>query len=334
MTLASCDEPLIAGHDAVLLDLDGVVYRGGDAIAGAVEALSAVDGVPVAYLTNNANRSPAAVVDHLRRLGLAVEDDDVVTSAQAIARVIAADLPAGSVVFTVGGDGLRAALEDRGLTPTGDRRTPEVTAVVQGYSPDLGWRDLAEAAYAVEAGLPWYASNTDLTIPTADGIAPGNGSLVHAVRLATGQEPVVAGKPYAPLFEETMARIDSRRPLMVGDRLDTDILGARRAGIASLLVLTGVNSLADALAANPDERPDFVGDDLAALHRPQRAVEIDADGLRARCDGVEVELRDDVVVQHGSGGDRTALQRAALALGWARRDDTGAAVVLDERIDP
>lgn len=330
MTLAATDAALVASHDAVLLDLDGVVYRGGDAVPGAVEALSAVRDARLAYLTNNANRPPSAVADHLRELGLDVTVDDIVTSAQAIAGAIAHDLPAGSTVLTIGGDGLRTALRERGLVPVDDRHERDVAAVVQGYSPDLGWRDLAEAAYAVATGLPWYASNTDLTIPTAEGIAPGNGALVHAVRLAVGRDPVIAGKPYAPLFDETLERIAPTSPLMVGDRLDTDISGARRASIPSLFVLTGVNSLSDVVNALEEERPDYIGRDLAALHEPQPEVVVS--GPAATCGSAAVEIVGGSIRVTSSGGD-TELLRAVVGLGWAYRDESGLRVTVDATID-
>ncbi|MTB86735.1 HAD-IIA family hydrolase [Aeromicrobium senzhongii] len=329
MTLAATDSPLIASHDAVLLDLDGVVYRGGDAVPGAVEALTSVEGARLAYLTNNANRPPSAVADHLRDLGLTVTVDDIVTSAQAIAGVMAHDLPAGATVFAIGGEGLRTALKERGLVPVDDRHAPEVAAVVQGYAPQLGWRDLAEAAYAIETGLPWYASNTDLTIPTAEGIAPGNGALVHAVGLAVGREPVVAGKPYAPLFEETIARISPGAPLMVGDRLDTDISGARRASIPSLFVLTGVSSLADVVNAAEDELPDYVGLDLSALHDAHPEVVVEGD--RATCGSASAEIADGVLRVATSGGPTETL-RAVVALGWAARAESGITVTVDATI--
>lgn len=330
MTLAATDAALVASHDAVLLDLDGVVYRGGEAVPGAVESLTAVHDARLAYLTNNANRPPAAVADHLRELGLDVTVDDIVTSAQAIAGVLAHDLPAGSAVLTIGGEGLRTALRERGLVPVDDRHIPDVAAVVQGYSPDLGWRDLAEAAYAVTTGLPWYASNTDLTIPTAEGIAPGNGALVHAVRLAVGRDPVIAGKPYAPLFEETIERIAPAAPLMVGDRLDTDISGAHRASITSLFVLTGVNSLADVVNAVEEERPDYVGRDLSALHEPHPEVVVT--GSRARCGSAAVEIVDGHIRVTSEGSDTDTL-RAVVGLGWALRDESGRRVTVDATID-
>lgn len=329
MTLAATEGALVAAHDAVLLDLDGVVYRGPHAVPGAVEALGAVTQARLAYLTNNANRRPETVADHLHELGLPAGVEDVITSAQAIAGVIARDLPAGAAVLTVGGEGLRAALEDRGLVPVTDRHHQGVAAVVQGYGPDVGWRELAEASYAIESGLPYYVSNTDLSIPTAEGIAPGNGALVHAVRLATGVEPIVAGKPYAPLFEETMARLSVTSPIMVGDRLDTDIRGARSAGIVSLWVATGVNSVDDVIAADPQDRPDYVAADLSALHESHPEVTVDH-GV-ARCGEAIVELHDDALLVVAGEGTTAAL-RAIVALGWAVRDESGRMVGLDERI--
>lgn len=330
MTLAATEGALVAAHDAVLLDLDGVVYRGDHAVPGAVEALTAVDDARLAYLTNNANRRPETVAAHLQDLGLPATVEDIITSAQAIAGVMARDLPPGSPVLVIGGEGLHTALTERGLVPVTDRHADDLAAVVQGYSPDLGWRDLAEAAYAIESGLPHYVSNTDLTIPTAEGIAPGNGALVHAVRLATGVEPVVAGKPYAPLFEETMARLGVHAPLMVGDRLDTDIRGARTAGIVSLWVATGVNTVADVIAADPQDRPDLVAPDLAALHGAHPGVTVD--GSRASCGDAVAELDGERVWVTAAGTELESL-RAVVALGWACRDESGLVVTLDETID-
>lgn len=331
MTLAATDSALVAAHDAILLDLDGVVYRGPDPVPGAVAALRAVQGSRLAYLTNNANRPPSAVVQHLAELGLTAVVDDVVTSAQAIAGVMARDLPAGSGVLAVGGEGLREALTERGLIALSDHHDPRVVAVVQGYSPELGWRDLAEAAYAIQSGLPWYVSNTDLTIPTAEGIAPGNGALVHTVHLATGREPVVAGKPHAPLFDETVQRLTPRSPLMVGDRLDTDIRGARNAGIRSLWVGTGVNSLLDVVAADPVDRPDFVGADLSALHEAHPDVKVE--GRRARCGAAEAEVVDGRI-RVTPDAPMTERLRAVVALGWACRDESAESLTLDETLAP
>lgn len=331
MTLAVSQRPLCEEFDVALLDLDGVVYLSHAAIPGAVEALSAArdSGMKLAYLTNNASRTAETVAGHLRDLGLSgVTAGDVVTSAQAIASVVAAEVPTGARVLVVGGEGLRVALHTHGLTCV-DTVDDEPVAVVQGYSPEVGWLQLAEASYAIESGMPWFVSNTDLTIPTSRGIAPGNGALVNAVRAATGVEPVVAGKPCAPLFEETLARIAPRAPLMVGDRLDTDIAGARNVGITSLMVLTGVNSLADAAVAPAEHRPDFIARDLSGLTEPQPPVEIGVDA--AVCGRARVHLEQGRITPDDTGVS-TDLLRAALGLAWSLQDASETVVDFDERL--
>ena len=202
----------------------------------------------VAFVTNNAARTPEAVAAHLRDLGVAAEPDDVVTSAQAAATLVAERVPAGAPVLVVGGDGLRAALTERGLRPVASA-DDEPAAVVQGFAPDVGWTLLTEGVVAVRRGLPWVASNLDRTIPTARGLAPGNGALVGVIAAVTGATPVVAGKPELALHEEAVRRTGAQRPLVVGDRLDTDIEGANRAGADSLLVLTGVTSPGELVCA-------------------------------------------------------------------------------------
>jgi HAD superfamily hydrolase (TIGR01450 family) len=269
-------EPLAKLYDTALLDLDGVVYRGQDAVPHAVESLNAAAaaGMRLAYVTNNASRTPEAVAEHLDSLGLPVTPGDVVTAAQAVARMIAEQVPPASRVLVIGGEGLRAALRDHGLQAV-DTAADEPVAVVQGYRPDTSWTDLAEAAYAVQSGVPWFAANTDRTMPTSRGIAPGNGALVAAVAAATGTWPQVAGKPEPALHRETMLRTAARRPLVVGDRLDTDIEGANRAGVDSLLVLTGVTDLAGARAAAPEQRPTYIAQDLRALLDPRLLLPAD-----------------------------------------------------------
>ena len=126
---------------------------------------------------------------------------------------------------------------------------------MQGFSPDIGWKDLAEASYVVAGGALWVATNTDWSIPQARGIAPGNGTLVAAVAAATGKSPIVAGKPEAPLFHAAAKRLAADRPLVVGDRLDTDILGGNNAGFATVAVLTGVDTRESILAAAPWNAP-------------------------------------------------------------------------------
>lgn len=259
-------KPLAESYDTALLDLDGVVYRGADAVPHAVSALleAAKLGMHLTYVTNNASRTPETVAGHLVRLGLPARPEDVVTAAQAVARMIAEEVPAGAKVLMVGGEGLEVALRERGLVPVSSADDDPVAAV-QGYRPDTTWEQLAEIAYAVGRGVPWFAANTDMTMPTARGIAPGNGALVTAVAKAVGSWPRIAGKPEIALHRETMLRTGARRPLVVGDRLDTDIEGANRAGVDSLLVLTGVTDREQAEAADGVYKPTYIADDLRAL---------------------------------------------------------------------
>lgn len=260
---------LVDAYDAVLLDLDGVVYIGPRSVPGSVEVINTLqaEGYPMRYLTNNAHRPAHVVADHLRQLGIHADDHDVVTSAQAAADMVAGKVPSGSAVLVVGGDGLAEALVTRGLVPVWTY-DDDPAAVVQGFSPDVGWRLLNEGVRAVRAGLPWIASNLDQTIPTPTGIGPGNGLLVGVVRQVTGAEPAVAGKPERPLVEAAVTSAGGHRPIIVGDRLDTDIAAAHAYGCDSLLVLSGVHTRADAAALPIDERPTFIGADLRALLLP------------------------------------------------------------------
>lgn len=256
-------QPLIERYDSALFDLDGVLYIGGAAVPAAPEAVAAAQaaGMRVAFVTNNASRTPATVADHLTSLGIAATPADVVTSAQAAATLVAEAVAPGAAVLVVGGEGLDVALAERGLRPV-RRAADHPAAVVQGFSPEVGWRLLAEGAYAVRAGLPWIASNLDVTIPTPSGLAPGNGALVEVIAAATGRRPVGAGKPETPLHREAVQRLGASTPLVVGDRLDTDIEGANRSGAASLLVLTGVTTPVDLVLAGPAHRPTYVCADL------------------------------------------------------------------------
>jgi glycerol 3-phosphatase-2 len=253
-------------HDALLLDLDGTVYQGEQAVPGAVAALGQ-GSQRLLYVTNNASRSPHEVAQHLRDLGFTATADDVVTSSQAAARVLARQLPAGSAVLVVGTQALADEVRAVGLIPV-SAAADNPAGVVQGHSPDTGWRELAEAALAIRAGAWWVATNLDPTLPTERGLLPGNGSMVAALASATGAHPVVAGKPAPPLLHDAIERAGSVRPLVVGDRLDTDIAGARAVGAPSMLVLTGVSTALDVLRAPEEQRPDLIGADLAALNGP------------------------------------------------------------------
>jgi HAD superfamily hydrolase (TIGR01450 family) len=301
----------VTEYDVALLDLDGVVYTGQGAVPGAVPALAEAraTGLRLAFVTNNASRSPSAVAAHLSSLGVPATSVDVVTSAQAAATLIAARVPAGSPVLVAGAIGLRLALRARGLRPVSVAKDNPV-AVVVGYSPDMSYGLLAEAGLAVRAGALFVAANVDKTLPTPRGLQPGNGSLVQVIATATGVQPLVAGKPEPPLHHEAMRRTGARRPLVVGDRLDTDIEGATRGDADSMLVLTGVSTPRELVLASPSQRPTYVAADLGGLLEPQPVV-----GL----------VRGD-----GAPAGAQARVNAARCGGWtARRPDGGGPLALD-----
>ena len=264
---------LVDAYDLVVLDLDGVVHLDGAPVPGATEAIAQVraGGPPVVFVTNNASRSHVDVAALLAGLGIEATVAEVLTSATAAAEQLARSLPAGAAVLVVGAPALSEAVGSVGLWPV-STADDQPAAVVQGYGPQVGWAQLAEACVAIRSGATWVATNTDATLPTGRGPVPGNGAMVAALRTALGRGPdQVIGKPEPTLFEIAARRAGARRPLVVGDRLDTDIDGAHRAGMDSLLVLTGVDSEQDAYARPPRRRPTHVGDDLTALLRPPAA---------------------------------------------------------------
>ncbi|MGN6742730.1 MAG: HAD-IIA family hydrolase [Amnibacterium sp.] len=304
------------GADVLLLDLDGVVYRGRAAIPHAVDTLGRVraDGVRIGYITNNAARRPEVVAEQLRGFGLDVATEQIVTSPQAAVRMLADRLPPESRVLVIGGDGLLTAVDAAGFVVVRSA-DDEPAAVVQGFAPELGWADLAEAAFALaDPDRLWIATNTDWKLPGERGIAPGNGTLVSAVHAAVGRMPLVAGKPETPLFEAAVERFGAERPFFVGDRLDTDIAGANAAGMPSALVLTGVDGPREVLAAPERARPPFLLADLTGLHEPYPEVRPASGGFRsgdavARIDGRRIE-----VVRPGRPVD---LLRAAAHAVWS-----------------
>lgn len=318
--LSSSSSALRDTYDLAMLDLDGVVYVGRDAVPGAAERLAEARaaGMGVAFITNNASRPPEAVATHLGELGVPAEVADVVTSAQAAAAVLLERLGEGARVALLGGEGLRVALTERGLTIVGV--DDEAEAVVTGYGPDVPWGEIMRAAVRIRDGLWWVASNTDHTIPTPYGVAPGHGVLVDTLRRFAEVEPVVAGKPERPLLDETVRRMGGERPLMVGDRLDTDIAGAHEVGIDSLLVLTGVTGVAELVAAQAEERPSYVGLDLRALNEPQPAPESEDDGWVLG--GWRAEVVDGRL-EVGGDGEAADWWRVVAAAGWAALDAAG-----------
>lgn len=320
--------PLSTAYDLALLDLDGVVYISGHAVPGAPEAIDAARqaGMRIAFVTNNASRTPEKVAGNLVRLGVTASPDQVVTSSQAAARMLAARFPTESRVLLLGAEGLARALVEEALVPVTSPDDPEVVAVVTGYGPDVVWRDVMRVAVRIRDGLPWVATNTDLTIPTSFGVAPGHGVMVRMLSQFSGVAPEVAGKPDRPLLDEAVRRMGGDRSLMVGDRLDTDIEGAHRAGLDSMLVLTGVTDLAQLVAAPPDRRPTFVSPRLDGLSFPHPPPDVGVD--QVRCGGWAARVDGGAIVVSGSG-DSGDWWRAVVSAAWRHLDATGSPVSVD-----
>ncbi len=337
-SLTASRQTLATSYDVALLDLDGVVYVGRDAVPGAPQALAEARqaGMRLAFVTNNAARTPASVAEHLTALGIPADADEVITSSHAAAHYLAERLPSGAPVLVVGTTGLIEALRERGLSPVFSADDgPQ--AVVQGYSPELDWKQLAEGAVAIRAGAQWVATNLDPTVPSPRGPLPGNGSLVAALRHATGVTPTSTGKPDPTMHRESVQRSAAQHPIVVGDRLDTDIEGAAAAGCPSLLVLSGVTSADDLLAAGPLHRPDYLAATVAGLVVAHPPVEVSGPVARcgawtARADGTTLTLKgeqadDDAGGDGGpdlrSGPDELDPLRALCGAAWTAAGETG-----------
>ncbi|MEY4319306.1 MAG: hypothetical protein RL378_410 [Actinomycetota bacterium] len=298
--------------DVIFADLDGVVYTGEESIRYAVEALNVASANHrVAYITNNASRTAENVAAHLRDLGLTAVADDVVSSPQAAVKILKTLIPAKSTVLVIGGEGLIAEVDGAGFRVT-DSADDAPAAVIQGFAPTVGWAHLAEASFALHTGIPWVATNTDWTIPVARGIAPGNGTLVSAVHLAVGRLPVFAGKPERAIFDFARDKFAADNPLVIGDRLDTDILGANRAGMRSALVLTGIDGRKQAIAAAEEQQPTYILGDLRELSTeyPESIVTDKADTVTVTVGNSSVTMTANVVRVKSKGSDPLNLLRA------------------------
>ena len=317
-----------ADVEVLLLDLDGVLWRGTEVLRAAVDvARRARDaGVELRCVTNNASRTPQEVAERLERAGLALPGDAVVTSATAAAAVLAERCDPGDRVLVCGAPALRAAVSERGLALT--EEPGDADAVVSGWSDALDFEVQARAALAVRAGARWVATNTDATLPSERGPLPGAGAFVALLATAAGVSgpAEVAGKPGPRLHLTALGDHDPGAGLAVGDRLETDVVAARRAGVRAVAVLSGVATLRDVLAARGEERPDDVGVDLTLLDSDRArdvpgddpvpdgedsADEISVGGAHAvRVDDGSVELR-----WEGGDGPSHDAARALLLLG-------------------
>lgn len=305
---------LLSNHDALLLDLDGTVWEGGRAIPGAIEAISgaATAGVASMFVTNNAMRGPEVVAEKLRAMGLDTSDSDVVTSAQAALDMASEYLQAGDTVLIVGTDSFRALATQAGYHVVSSA-DDNPKAVLQGMNPDLGWRELSEAALAIRKGATYFATNLDTTLPTERGFMVGNGSMVAAVVSATGVAPQSAGKPGPAMFYSAANRLGVRAPLAVGDRLDTDIQGGNAARMATFHVLTGVSGELALIEAPEEQRPTYLAQSLLDLNLPAHELRPGAQGgFTARIDGA------DILLERGTP-ESTSIQalRTVLEVAWA-----------------
>ena len=264
-------------------------------------------------------------------MGVVATAAEILTSPQVAAQMLADRHEPGSRVLVVGAPWLADSVQDAGLRPV-QLATDEPAAVVQGHSPDTGWRNLAEACIALRAGADWVACNVDSTLPSDRGLLPGNGAMVAALIAATGLRPRVAGKPERPLLDEAIRRTSSQTPLVVGDRLDTDIACAHAADVPSLMVLTGVSTAGDLLVAPPAFRPTYLAFDLRGLVEEDHAVKIPATDRAGHLewtvglDGGVLSLAAVHPTAHGDAvTDASALRalcaagRARLARGWLDR---------------
>jgi len=315
-------QTLAEAYDVLLFDLDGVVYIGGTAIKGAPQALQAAKkaGAHVAYVTNNASRTPAAVAALLEGMDAPVTEADVVTSAQAAARLLADRLPPKSKVLVIGATALSLAVRERGLVPVLSA-SDQPAAVVQGFGPGIDYSRLAEGGLAVRAGALFVATNADSTIPGPRGTQPGNGSLLQVIEHATGTAPVVAGKPEPPLHHESVIRTGAKHPLVIGDRLDTDIEAAYNVSTDSLLVLTGVDNPTTATLAPPHQRPTYIGENLEVLLTPYPDVTVTDSGVS--CGGWAAAAGQDGKLTLSGDGAAIDGLRALTTAAWSVHDKRG-----------
>jgi HAD superfamily hydrolase (TIGR01457 family) len=304
---------LWGGYDTVLCDLDGVIYEGKEAIVDSVETINKfiAQGVSVGYVTNNSSRKQETIADQLAGFGIRTEPENIISSAKTGVEILATLIPAGAKVLVVGGEGLRSRVLEAGfeLVVNSDEKP---AGVIQGFDPSVAWTDLAEASYSIANGAKWVATNQDWTIPREKGIAPGNGTLVSAVHTAVGQLPIVAGKPEPAIYKTALEHFGSKKAIFIGDRIDTDIRGANRAEIDSVLVMTGISTRKEALGLKQEDRPVFIIETMAELLYDYDQPKKTKRGFA--CRGVEVELLGNkVLVTNGDPKSIGAL-RAACAV--------------------
>jgi len=243
--------------------MDGVLWRGEGALSGLEEFFEHVRRrrLPIVLATNNSSKSAAEYVKKLRRFGIdGIAQDQVVTSRTVLIDYLATHYATGTAIYVIGSPNMKVAIADAGYAVTD---TASVVAV--GIDVELTYDKLKQAALLIGQGADFLATNGDVSIPSVEGLVPGNGAIVAALQAATGRDPLVMGKPALPIFQTALRRLGSaaNRTLMLGDRLDTDISGARAAGLKSVLLLTGATKLESAMME--DAKPDAVFSGLPEL---------------------------------------------------------------------
>ncbi len=251
----------------LIFDMDGVLWRGGEPLPGIQSTFSLLRErqIPFVLATNNATQTFEQVRSRMENAGVEIHPNEVLTAAVGAASYLGQHVPAGSSIYVVGDAALHHALEEAGYRVM--ESSNEVSAVVVGMDWSLTWEKLAEANYALMKGAFFLGTNPDVSFPTERGLAPGNGAILAALETAAGREATIFGKPEPHLFLEALQRTDTpaTHTVAIGDRLETDILGGKRAGLLTALVLTGVTTQEQ--VASSDIQPDWVFEDLEELSR-------------------------------------------------------------------
>ena len=258
--------PLAEQFDGFLVDLDGVAWIGRDPVPGAAAALRALidRGKEIVFVTNNPARPPCTYVERLREMGVPVADGRVVTAGVVTAELAAAKCGQGSSAFVIGAPGFKETVAAASLELLEGEAARQADAVLVSGHRDFDYEELLTATLALQADAGLFATSRDPTLPMPGGAWPGTGAILAAVETASGVTAEIGGKPERHLFEQACALVPgAARIAMVGDRLASDIEGGRRAGLGTILVLSGASSRAEAEAADPP--PDHVIEDLSGL---------------------------------------------------------------------
>ena len=335
--LRGCKNALAEEYDCALLDLDGTAWSGDERIEHAASSVieARTMGMASAFVTNNAMRTPQQVADKLNSMDFEATPEMVMTSAMDIAAIMAEELDEGAKVFVLGGPGLRQALEEQGFELV-DSADDEPAAVVQGLDKEVNWTLLSEGAFAIERGAAFYASNLDATLPVERGQALGNGSLVRAIQHATRKRPTAGGKPEPGIYRRASQLVGATNPMAVGDRLETDIMGAVAAGVPAMHVLTGVHQARAVLRAPRGQRPTYLALDMRGMLEAHPAPKHHRDGTwtcglsqvaKVTRGGTlaldDIELTDAVTISIDS-------YRALAAAAWEWSDGSGNPVTCPE----